>query len=158
MQRGSGLFCWLWQAAAPPSDPSLVCELPHQPHLLSIHANISLLFFLHLSPRSPLPGPQFGFYLRSWSSRIFWLQVLLLRTAAKSTKYKSLPEWWRRWREREGEREREHCRAGLLCGSINIALWPRSHENLLKDKDDREEKGSCITAPVRLWLSCESEI
>lgn len=43
----------------------------------------------------------------------------------------------------KGERKRESestAELWLLCGSINIALWPRSHKNLLKDQDVGEEK------------------
>lgn len=71
----------------------------------------NICFSSSIFPMSNSTLPQFGFGLFSWSSGIVSLHDSLPTTAARSTKYKRLADWWRRWREGEREREREHCRA-----------------------------------------------
>lgn len=64
--------------------------------------------------------------------------------------------------EMKGERQREGERALQSSGSSAAALilhyGPGATKIYSKTKMIERKKGSCITAPVRLWLSCENEI
>ena len=108
------------------------------------------VFFFPLAP--PTSDHQFRFFLRS--SRI----LLLLRTAAKGTKYKSITDCWRIWREREREKARALQSSGSSAAALILHYGPGATKIYSKTKMLERKKSSWLSAPVRLWLSRENEI